>query len=113
METSEQAVGSQSSETTTTTEKKKPAAKKSVGKKTKKSAKASTSKRSPKKAAKRSPPAAKKVKAGKNPGGRPMLYPDKTILRLPKGSLKVINVKAKAAAKSQGEYLRGIIARYV
>jgi hypothetical protein len=40
-----------------------------------------------------------------------MLFPDKTILRLPKGSLKVINAKAKTAGKSQGEFLRGIMAR--
>jgi hypothetical protein len=86
---------------------------KKPAKKAKSSAGAKSPKRSPKKAAKKVAKKAKPaaVSAKKNPGGRPMLYPDKTILRLPKGSLKIINAKAKAADKSQGEFLRGILSR--
>jgi hypothetical protein len=98
----------------------KPAAKKTGAKKPAPKAKSSPAGKSrkpaPKKAAKpkaaKAPKKAAKPKAAaKNPGGRPMLYPDKTILRLPKGSLKIINAKAKAADKSQGEFLRGILSR--
>lgn len=79
-----------------------------------------------KKLAKKKKPLAKKKKrimkkvkhaARKRPAnrkrGRPLMYPDKTIVRMPAGSLKRINTKAKGKDQTQGEYLRNVITRAI
>jgi hypothetical protein len=54
-------------------------------------------------------PAKKKAKAVKKtvkrPNGRPLMYPDKTIVRMPKGWLKRINGALKAD-EGQGDLMR-------
>jgi hypothetical protein len=44
-------------------------------------------------------------KAVKRPNGRPLMYPDKTIVRMPKGYLKRINGALKAD-EGQGDLMR-------
>lgn len=44
-------------------------------------------------------------KVVKRPNGRPLMYPDKTIVRMPKGYLKRVN-KALAAGEYQGDFMR-------
>jgi len=91
--------------------KKKPAAKKKAAKKKpakKHPAKAAVTKKRAKKAAAKKP-----RKATKRKRGRPMMYPDKTIVRMPAGWLKVINAKAKAKDQMQGDYLRVVVARAI
>lgn len=47
----------------------------------------------------------KKRKRIKRPNGRPLMYPDKTIVRMPKGSLKRINL-ALRENEYQGDFMR-------
>lgn len=91
-----------------------------VAKKTKsavgKKRKSKSSKRSAKKAAAKRKPAPKRVKpsrrvASNNPDGRPSEYPDKTMLRMPKGWLKTLNAKAAAKGMSQAEFTRSVMKR--
>lgn len=48
---------------------------------------------------------AAKVKPVRKTRGRPLMYPDKTIVRMPVGWLKRINAALKAD-ESQGEFMR-------
>ena len=41
----------------------------------------------------------------KRPNGRPLMYPDKTIVRMPKGFLKRVNI-ALAEGEYQGDFMR-------
>jgi hypothetical protein len=55
---------------------------------------------------KKKAPAKKKVtKVVKRPNGRPLMYPDKTIVRMPKGWLKRINGALKTD-EGQGDLMR-------
>jgi hypothetical protein len=47
----------------------------------------------------------KKKKAVKRPNGRPLMYPDKTIIRMPKGFLARINNSLKIG-EYQGDFMR-------
>lgn len=47
----------------------------------------------------------KKRKRIKRPNGRPLMYPDKTIVRMPKGSLNRIN-RALYPNEYQGDFMR-------
>lgn len=49
--------------------------------------------------------ARKRMKAAKRPNGRPLMYPDKTIVRMPKGFLARIN-KALHKEEYQGDFMR-------
>lgn len=41
----------------------------------------------------------------RRPNGRPLMYPDKTIVRMPKGSLKRVN-QALREDEYQGDFMR-------
>ena len=62
-----------------------------------------TPKKAPVKKKAKAKPAVKK--AVKRPNGRPLMYPDKTIVRMPKGWLKRINSATKAD-EGQGDLMR-------
>jgi hypothetical protein len=47
----------------------------------------------------------KRKKVVKRPNGRPLQYPDKTIVRMPKGFLKRVN-KALRPGEYQGDFMR-------
>jgi hypothetical protein len=47
----------------------------------------------------------KRRKVIKRPNGRPLMYPDKTIVRMPKGSLKRVN-EALRENEFQGDFMR-------
>ena len=47
----------------------------------------------------------RKKKAVKRPNGRPLMYPDKTIVRMPKGFLKRVNDALKIG-EYQGDFMR-------
>lgn len=47
----------------------------------------------------------KRKKAVKRPNGRPLMYPDKTIVRMPKGFLARVN-KALHPNEYQGDFMR-------
>jgi hypothetical protein len=49
-------------------------------------------------------------KAVKRPNGRPLMYPDKTIVRMPKGFLSRIN-KALKVEEYQGDFMRVAVER--
>lgn len=57
-------------------------------------------------------PAKKKVKKAKEkrPNGRPLMYPDKTIVRMPKGFLARVN-KALKVDEYQGDFMRVAVER--
>jgi hypothetical protein len=91
--------------------KKKPATKKKPAAKKKPVAKKRPAKRAaPKKSGKKLKTVARKVVRKR---GRPLMFPDKTIVRMPAGSLKRINTKAKGKGQAQGEYLRDVITRAI
>jgi hypothetical protein len=54
--------------------------------------------------------AKKKRKLAKRPNGRPLMYADKTIVRMPKGSLKRIN-SALREGEYQGDFMRAAVER--
>lgn len=52
----------------------------------------------------------KKRRKIKRPNGRPLMYPDKTIVRMPKGSLKRVNLALKEN-EYQGDFMRTAVER--
>lgn len=50
-------------------------------------------------------PARKRKRIVKRPNGRPLMYPDKTIVRMPKGFLKRVN-EALKTNEYQGDFMR-------
>lgn len=52
----------------------------------------------------------KRKKVVKRPNGRPLMYPDKTIIRMPKGFLARIN-KALKVEEYQGDFMRVAVER--
>jgi hypothetical protein len=52
----------------------------------------------------------KRKKVVKRPNGRPLMYPDKTIVRMPKGFLARIN-KALKKEEYQGDFMRVAVER--
>jgi hypothetical protein len=50
-------------------------------------------------------PVKRKKRAAKRPNGRPLMYPDKTIVRMPYGFLKRVN-KALREGEYQGDFMR-------
>jgi hypothetical protein len=50
----------------------------------------------------------RKKKVAKRPNGRPLMYPDKTIVRMPKGSLARVN-KALRSGEYQGDFMRAAV----
>ena len=81
------------------------AGRKRSAKSTKRSVRKATAKRKP--VTKRTAPL-KRVAAKR---GRPMAYPDKTVVRMPKGWLRELNAMVKSAGTGQGVYLRKAVAR--
>ncbi len=59
----------------------------------------------PSEIAKKAAKAAAKAKPVKKTRGRPLMYPDKTIVRMPVGWLKRVNAALKTD-ESQGEFMR-------
>lgn len=51
------------------------------------------------------PPKKRKKRAVKRPNGRPLQYPDKTIVRMPPGFLKRVNQGLKEG-ENQGDFMR-------
>jgi len=47
----------------------------------------------------------RRKRAVKRPNGRPLMYPDKTIVRMPKGFLKRVNAALKTG-EYQGDFMR-------
>jgi hypothetical protein len=47
----------------------------------------------------------KRKRVVKRPNGRPLMYPDKTIVRMPKGFLKRVN-EALKEGEYQGDFMR-------
>jgi hypothetical protein len=47
----------------------------------------------------------RRKRAAKRPNGRPLMYPDKTIVRMPKGFLKHVN-NALREGEYQGDFMR-------
>jgi hypothetical protein len=47
----------------------------------------------------------RRKKIVKRPNGRPLMYPDKTIVRMPKGFLKRVNAALKTG-EYQGDFMR-------
>ena len=47
----------------------------------------------------------KRKRAAKRPNGRPLMYPDKTIVRMPRGFLKRVN-EALKEGEFQGDFMR-------
>lgn len=47
----------------------------------------------------------RRKRMAKRPNGRPLMYPDKTIVRMPKGFLKRVN-KALKTGEFQGDFMR-------
>jgi len=54
--------------------------------------------------------ATKKKLIAKRPNGRPLMYPDKTIVRMPKGFLDRVN-KALKIGEYQGDFMRVAVER--
>jgi hypothetical protein len=50
-------------------------------------------------------PVKRRKKTLKRPNGRPLMYPDKTIVRMPKGFLKRVN-QALKEGEYQGDFMR-------
>jgi hypothetical protein len=53
----------------------------------------------------------KKKKLAKRPNGRPLMFPDKTIVRMPKGFLARINKIRKRDGDLQGDFMRVAVER--
>jgi len=53
---------------------------------------------------------AAKMLIGKRPNGRPLMYPDKTIVRMPKGFLARVN-NALRSGEYQGDFMRVAVER--
>jgi ribosomal protein L14 len=52
----------------------------------------------------------RKKKAVKRPNGRPLMFPDKTIVRMPAGFLKRVNDALKEG-EFQGDFMRSAVLR--
>lgn len=50
-------------------------------------------------------PIKRRKRVAKRPNGRPLMYPDKTIVRMPKGFLKRVNDALKTG-EYQGDFMR-------